>query len=104
MNTERLNALALEVQADLEVTSTLSVLDQLTTAMGQMASQPNQAQFQEQVSRFRSELADALGSAPSNQFSPAWTPRPHGLGVVEDSFADPYAKVAGVLPAVALDS
>ena len=82
MNTERLNALALAVQADLEATDTLGLLDQLATAMGQMVSQPTAAPHQEQVSRFRSELAEALANAPSNQFSPAWTENLDQLGII----------------------
>lgn len=72
MNVEQLHALAVDVDEDLAECQTESKLKQLLTALQNQISQPQQPNFQQEVSRVRQEIRQQLSESISNNFSPAW--------------------------------
>jgi hypothetical protein len=72
MNVERLHAITIAVLDDLKKTATESTLSSLVSALQNQINQPQQPDFQKQVSTNLQQLEDVLSSAPSNDFSPAW--------------------------------
>ena len=72
MNAERLHAIALAIQHDLEVTQSPSLLAQLADALQYQVNDPANPDYPQQVGQFREQLDAALSGAPSNGFSPAW--------------------------------
>lgn len=81
MNAERLHAIALEVRKDLSETNTPELLSQLAAGYRQLAQNPGDTTQQQQVASLRDQLDEALGRAPSNDFSPAWRQTVEELGV-----------------------
>ena len=81
MNAERLHAIARGLSRDLEVTQTVALLQQLVAAVEvQVHNQGDQNSAQEMGS-LRTQIGEALDSAPSNEFSPAWREAMVELGV-----------------------
>lgn len=72
MNCERLHKIALEMRRDLDQTTSENTLKQLVSALQNQVNQPQDPSHQQQVSTHRKTLQDALDTAPSNEFSPAW--------------------------------
>jgi len=72
LNAERLHIVAKAIQAELNSTRVAEHLQQLTSFLQNLSSQPGNLQFQQQVANKLAELEVALKSAPSNTFSPAW--------------------------------
>jgi len=72
MNTERLHAIAIAVLDDLKITKSEETLNQLVGALQNQVNQPQEPQFQQKVSTHLKTLYEALSTAPSNDFSPAW--------------------------------
>lgn len=81
MNTERLHRLAIAILEDLNKTNVLQKFKQITEALKNQTNQPQQPQFQQQVSQYLKELCDALDNAPSNGFSPEWRQRLEELNI-----------------------
>jgi hypothetical protein len=72
MNAERLYAIALSIQRDLEELKITDVFQQLVNALANQVSQPGQPQYQQETSRCLNELYITLGKSEVNSFSPAW--------------------------------
>lgn len=72
MNAERLHALAREVRDELDQGNVPKLMSDLVAALNEVVQQPQQAEPQQRLSDHRSQLRDALTTAPSNDFSPAW--------------------------------
>lgn len=72
MNAERLYAIALSIQKDLEEFKITDVFQQLVNALANQVSQPAQPQYQQETSRCLNELYMTLGKSEVNSFSPAW--------------------------------
>lgn len=72
MNVERLHAIANAIVADFSETQVLTILHRLVQATSNLAQQPNQQQFQNQVSQGRADLIKALALSKFNEFSPSW--------------------------------
>ncbi|NMM86205.1 hypothetical protein B2J88_17825 [Rhodococcus sp. SRB_17] len=60
------------MKVDLAESSALSHLQQLSTALSNLSSQPGQAEYQRQVSTSLHALESALTNAQVNTFSPTW--------------------------------
>lgn len=72
MNAERLHAIAAAVRNDLRSSDVPNLINQLVTALTNLASQPGQPEYQRQVSATVAALELALLSAEVNDFSPTW--------------------------------
>lgn len=72
MNAERLHVVAQALRSDLQSTNAEATLQALVQALQNQINQPQQPQFQQQVSKNLTTLLEALSGAPSNEFSPAW--------------------------------
>lgn len=72
MNVERLHTIAAELRRDLDQTDALSLLQNLVSSLSDQVSQPHQPQYQQQTSRYLTQLLDALRKARVNAFSPTW--------------------------------
>lgn len=72
MNVEKLHAIANAVVRDFAETQVLTIMQRLIQSSASLAQQPNQQQFQNQVSQGRNDLMLALGKSKFNEFSPAW--------------------------------
>lgn len=83
MNVERLHAIALAVKEEITALDVIGLLDQLSTALQNMVSQPQQPDYQVQVSSFKKTLQKKLTIANSNDFSPAWKQSIDELGIQE---------------------
>lgn len=81
MNVERLHAITIAVKAEITALDVIGLLDQLSTALQNMVSQPQQPTYQEQVSSFKKALQKKLTTANSNDFSPAWKQSIDELGI-----------------------
>lgn len=72
MNAERLHVIAKAVRDDLSRTELTNTLKQLVTSLQNQVNQPNQPQYQQQVSSTLTTLYQALENSPSNDFPPTW--------------------------------
>lgn len=72
MNAERLHAIALALRDELSSGEIPEQLERLAQGLKQAVAAPSQPSHQQEVSDSRSHLNEALRSAPSNTFSPAW--------------------------------
>ena len=72
MNAERLHAVAADVKADLARTNLLGILQQLVSALQNLVNQPQQGQYQQQVSAALANLSSAIESSRFQEFSPSW--------------------------------
>lgn len=72
MNAERLHAIALAIQEDLKKTKEIQRLEKLRSALQNQVNQPQDPNYQQQVSDSLKELKEALNTAPSNNFTPVW--------------------------------
>ena len=72
MNTERLHIITLAIRNDLAETKVQATLEQLVSALQNQVNQPQQPDFQQQVSKQLITLNEALSKASSNSFSPGW--------------------------------
>jgi len=81
MNAERLHALGIAVQDDLEQTSLVPTLQQLRDALRNQVNAPQDANFQQQVATTLDRLLTALAAAPSNSFPPTWLQVEEELGI-----------------------
>lgn len=72
MNIERLHAIAVAILNDINNTHADTNLQQIIKALNSQINQPQEPQFQQQVSQHLQTLYTSLSSAPSNEFSPAW--------------------------------
>ena len=72
MNAERLHALCLSLQKEINQIQINEKLQQATQFLQQIVSQPQQPQPQQQLSNLLKELNDKLSNSPSDAFSPAW--------------------------------
>lgn len=109
MNVERLHAIALEVLDDIQKTNTEDTLKQLVDALQNQVNQPQTPQFQQQVSQHLQTLSEALSTAPSNDFSPAWRQVLQELGIHDLLGGSLRARIQEIFernqitPSVALD-
>lgn len=83
MNVERLHAIAIAVGEELTSLDVIDLLNQLATAVQNVASQPQHAPHQEQVAALKKSLQKKLIGASSNNFSPAWKQAIDELGIQE---------------------
>jgi len=72
MNAERLHALCLSLQKEINQFQINEKLQQATQFLQQIVNQPQQPQPQQQLSNLLKELNDKLSNSPSDAFSPAW--------------------------------
>jgi hypothetical protein len=80
MNAERLHAIVNGLAEDLAATNTPALVRQLANALQQSAQDPSQ---QQTASSVRQQLEEALSSASSDKFSPAWRQSLEELGVAD---------------------
>jgi hypothetical protein len=83
VNAERLHVIAKALNDELEQTEAPSLLSELVAALRQSVDDPSQPAHQQNVSSLRQRLDEALSSAPSNSFSPAWREALQELGVAD---------------------
>ena len=81
MNVERLHAIASGLSRDLEVTQTVALFQQLVAAVEVQVHNPADPHSAQEMGSLRTQIGDALASAPSNEFSPAWREVMVELGV-----------------------
>jgi hypothetical protein len=72
MNAERLHVVAIALRNEFQRLETVDHLQQMREALERLTQNPQQPQFQQQVSSRLNELQKRLSTAPSNSFSPAW--------------------------------
>jgi hypothetical protein len=80
MNAERLHVVAIALKNEFQQLETVEHLQQMREALERLTQNPQQPQFQQQVSSRLNELQKRLSSAPSNSFSPAWRQIVEDLG------------------------
>ena len=83
MNVERLHAISRAVYEDIQSAEIEATLNQLVDALQNLVNQPQEPEFQQQVSQHQQTLYQALSSSKSNDFSPAWRQALHELGINE---------------------
>ncbi len=81
MNAERLHAIAFELRKDLQTTNAPGLIASLSDGLKNLAQNPSDASYQQQVAERRAELERALQASASNDFSPAWREAVEELGV-----------------------
>ena len=81
MNAERLHAIALAIQSDLQKTGVLQKLTQLLNALRSQVQQPNQPQHQQQVSQAHTDILNSLKNSSADEFSPTWQQVVHEIGL-----------------------
>lgn len=69
MNVERLRTTATAVVDDIKRTSSVARINQVINALRQMAVEPQQPAYQQQVAQYRTEILGTLRGAPSDSFS-----------------------------------
>lgn len=72
MNIERLHIIAKAIKQDLTQTNSLALTAQLVSSLQNQINQPQQPQYQNQISQTVAALYAALNTAPSNNFAPTW--------------------------------
>lgn len=72
MNVERLHAIAKAINSSLSTSGSVTKLEQLANSLQQLVSNPNQPQFQQQISSHRAALSQSLDNDPANTFSPLY--------------------------------
>ncbi len=72
MNAERLHALCLSLQKEINQIQINEKLQQTTQFLQQIVSQPQQPQPQQELSKILKQLNDGLSNSQSDTFSPAW--------------------------------
>ncbi|MEO5799998.1 MAG: hypothetical protein ABIZ70_13325 [Gemmatimonadales bacterium] len=83
MNAERLHALVLGIQADLQKTGAVAALQQLRDNLQNQVNSPQEASYQQQITTVLGKLETALPSAPSNQFPPTWRELLGEIGAID---------------------
>lgn len=83
MNAERLHVIAKAVKDDLSNTNIEGLLKQLLGNLQNHVNQPNQGQYQQNVSNVRTALYQALENSTSNDFPPTWRQALSELGATE---------------------
>ena len=81
MNAERLHVIALALRSELTESKIVESLQQIRDSLERWVQNPQQAQFQQQVSQTLTELQKRLAEGRSNSFSPAWRQIISELGV-----------------------
>lgn len=87
MNTEKLYTVALAIQKDINDTGLIALINNMVNSLQNQISQPQQPQYQQQLSTFMQQLSQQLKAAKSNKFSPLWKQILEELGV-EDILGD----------------
>ena len=72
MNAERLHAICLSLQREINQIAIQNKLQQVVESLQQIVNQPQQPQPQQQLSNILSELHNELLDSLSDTFSPAW--------------------------------
>lgn len=72
MNAERLHVVAIALRKEFTELEVVENLQQIRDSLERWVQNPQQAQFQQQVSQRLTELQKRLADARSNSFSPAW--------------------------------
>ncbi|MBK7595725.1 MAG: hypothetical protein IPJ11_10895 [Gemmatimonadetes bacterium] len=72
MNAERLHALVLGIQKDLQATGAVTALQQLRDSLQNQVNSPQEPSYQQQITATLRKLEAALPNAPSNLFPPTW--------------------------------
>lgn len=72
MNAERLHAIALSLNGEIENGNYIEMFRNFVSSLQQVVNQPQNASFQQNLSSFRKTLSTTLQNANSNSFSPAW--------------------------------
>lgn len=109
MNAEKLHIIACAIRDDLNKTQAQTTLNQLTQSLQSQISQPQQPEFQRNVSQHLSKLYDVLSKSASNEFSPAWKQLTKELKIeylLGDNLADGLRGIFErnqITPSVALD-
>lgn len=83
MNAERLHSIAIAIREDINNTESVTLLTNLVNALQNRINQPQQPQFQTQVSTILDQLTKKLESAKSNEFTPLWQQTIEELGFQE---------------------
>lgn len=84
MNAERLHAILRDVDEDLREHNVPALLDQLSQAMRNLASQPGEASFQNEVNTQRERVISTLRSSPLNELGPVDAQSLQELNLTED--------------------
>lgn len=72
MNAERLHIIAKSIRQDLTKTNQHQVLQNIITSLQNRINQPQQPQYDQEVSQHLTTLYQSLDTATSNDFSPTW--------------------------------
>lgn len=72
MNAERLHAICLSLQKEMNQINIHNKLQQVVQFLQKIANQPQQPQPQQQLSNLLTQLHDELSESQSDSFSPAW--------------------------------
>ncbi len=72
MNTTKLHVIAKSLVNELRRCETIDALQQATQALEQLVRQPQQGNFQQQLSNSLSQLYQKLETSPVDEYSPAW--------------------------------
>lgn len=72
MNTTKLHIIATDLLSELSRTNTVSLLQKSIQALQQQIAQPQQPNFQQQLSNNLGSLYSVLESSPVENYSPAW--------------------------------
>jgi len=91
MNAERLHAIANAIREDLHITEAIDTLQELSQALANQISSPQEPSYQTEVAESLKKLITALRAAPSNQFPPTWKEALEELGAA-DLFGIPLAE------------
>lgn len=97
MNVERLHSVAAAIVADFKKTRCVNIVEQLVSALQNMANQPQQPSHQAQVSKAREELAEVLVSSDLNYFSPTLKQVLEEIGVADYIGSDLHAVIEEII-------
>lgn len=81
MNTTKLHIIAKSLEQELQRCGTVSVLQQAISALEQLTRQPQQPNFQQQLSNSLTQLYEKLEESPVEEYSPAWHEAIDELGI-----------------------
>ncbi|MBK9195539.1 MAG: hypothetical protein IPO17_11245 [Flavobacteriales bacterium] len=81
MNAERLHRILADVSNELTSMGLVGRVELLRASLQNMVNQPQQPQFQQEVSQQRQELNDILSDAGSDSFAPSWRQVLDELGI-----------------------
>ncbi len=84
MNTTKLHIIAKDLQAELGRVNTVSLVQQIISALQSQINQPQQPTHQQQLSSHLSTLYQRLEESPVDEYSPAWRDAMSELGIADD--------------------